>query len=191
MIAVIFEVWPHPDAKSTYLDIAAALRPELDAIEGFVSIERFQSLADPSKLLSLSFWRDEAAVARWRNAERHRDAQHVGRTSVFRDYRLRIAAVLRDYGLTERDQAPHDSRAVFVDATLRPLRPAPYAAVGLGWRPAARPGPATETPAPCPSEEPSPRSRWRLRSSPRLSAAVTTTTGCPPPASSTAVAPLR
>jgi heme-degrading monooxygenase HmoA len=114
VIAVVFEVWPHPDAASTYLDIAAALRPELDAIEGFVSIERFQSLADPGKLLSLSFWRDEAAVARWRNVERHRDAQRVGRTRVFRDYRLRIAAVLRDYGPADRDQAPSDSRAALV-----------------------------------------------------------------------------
>ncbi len=120
MIAVIFEAWPQPGATSAYLDLAAALRPELDGIEGFVSIERFQSLADPGKLLSLSFWRDEGAVARWRGVEAHREAQRAGRASVFRDYRLRVAAVLRDYGPAEREQAPADSRAAH---EARPPRP--------------------------------------------------------------------
>lgn len=112
MIAVIFEVWPHAQAKQTYLDIAAALRPELERIDGFISIERFQSLSDPAKLLSLSFWRDEAAVAAWRALDAHRDAQQAGRGGVFENYRLRVAGVVRDYGLTEREQAPPDSRAV-------------------------------------------------------------------------------
>lgn len=112
MIAVLFEVWPHPEAKQTYLSIAAALAPRLGAIDGFLSIERFQSLADPEKLLSLSFWRDEAAVAEWRNVEAHREAQAAGRSAVFQDYRLRIAAVVRDYGLNERAEAPADSRAL-------------------------------------------------------------------------------
>ncbi len=111
MIAVIFEVWPADGHKQTYLDIAASLRPELERIDGFISIERFQSLTDEGKLLSLSFWRDEAAVAAWRNVERHRAAQKRGRESVFRDYRLRIAGVVRDYGMTERAEAPSDSRA--------------------------------------------------------------------------------
>ena len=111
MIAVIFEVWPADGHKQTYLDIAATLRPELERIDGFVSIERFQSLTDEAKLLSLSFWRDEAAVAAWRNVERHRTAQKRGREGVFRDYRLRIAAVVRDYGMRERAEAPADSRA--------------------------------------------------------------------------------
>lgn len=110
MIAVIFEVWPHPHTRQTYLDMAAVLRPRLDQIDGFISIERFQSLTDPEKLLSLSFWRDEEAVAQWRRVEAHRDAQAAGRTAVFKDYRLRIAAVARDYGLHEREQAPSDSR---------------------------------------------------------------------------------
>lgn len=110
MIAVIFEVWPADGRKQTYLDIAAELRPELERIDGFLSIERFQSLLDESKLLSLSFWRDEAAVAAWRNTEHHRAAQKAGRNSVFRDYRLRVAHVLRDYGLKERAEAPADSR---------------------------------------------------------------------------------
>jgi heme-degrading monooxygenase HmoA len=110
MIAVIFEVWPADGHKQTYLDIAASLRPELEKIDGFLSIERFQSLSDETKLLSLSFWRDEAAVAAWRNVERHRVAQKRGREGVFRDYRLRIGQVVRDYGLTERAQAPADSR---------------------------------------------------------------------------------
>jgi heme-degrading monooxygenase HmoA len=110
MIAVIFEVWPADGRKDDYLDIAAALRPELVVVDGFISIERFQSLTDPKKLLSLSFWRDEAAVAAWRNNESHRRSQASGRAGVFADYRLRIAGVVRDYGMTERAQAPADSR---------------------------------------------------------------------------------
>lgn len=112
MIAVIFEVWPADGQKQTYLDIAAKLRPELDNIDGFISIERFQSLTDGNKLLSLSFWRDEAAVAAWRNVEHHREAQKRGRGGVLRDYHLRIAGVVRDYGMNERAEAPRDSRAV-------------------------------------------------------------------------------
>jgi heme-degrading monooxygenase HmoA len=110
MIAVIFEVWPADGRKQTYLDIAAGLKSELERIDGFISIERFQSLSDDTKLLSLSFWRDEAAVQAWRNVEHHRQAQKAGREGVFRDYRLRVASVLRDYGLTERAEAPTDSR---------------------------------------------------------------------------------
>ena len=112
MIAVIFEVWPADGRKQTYLDIAADLKPELEKIDGFLSIERFQSLVDETKLLSLSFWRDEAAVKAWRNLEHHRQAQHAGRAGVFRDYRLRVASLLRDYGLNERAEVPADSRAV-------------------------------------------------------------------------------
>ena len=111
MIAVIFEVLPHAPHRQTYLDAAAALRPALEAIDGFISIERFQSLADPAKLLSLSFWRDEAAVAQWRNLESHRRTQALGREVAFADYRLRVAHVLRDYGLNDRAQAPADSQA--------------------------------------------------------------------------------
>ena len=110
MIAVIFEVWPADGRKQTYLDIAAELKPGLEQIDGFISIERFQSLVDETKLLSLSFWRDEAAVKAWRNVEHHRQAQAVGRGGVLRDYRLRVASVLRDYGMKERDEAPADSR---------------------------------------------------------------------------------
>jgi heme-degrading monooxygenase HmoA len=111
MIAVIFEVWPASGRKEDYLDIAARLKPELEKIEGFMSVERFQSLADPSKLLSLSFWRDEEAVRNWRNREQHRASQAAGRGGVFSDYRLRVASVVRDYGLTDRGEAPTDSRA--------------------------------------------------------------------------------
>jgi len=112
LIAVIFEVWPAEGGRQTYIDIAAQLRPLLDGIDGFVSIERFVSLSEPAKLLSLSFWRDEAAVAAWRNLEAHRAAQTKGRKGVLRDYRLRVAEVSRDYGLSERAEAPSDSRAV-------------------------------------------------------------------------------
>lgn len=111
MIAVIFELKPAPEREARYLDLAAALRPELDEMDGFISIERFRSLSDPEKLLSVSFWRDEAAVAAWRNRIHHREAQAEGRDGVLSFYRLRVAAVLRDYGLEERAEAPADSRA--------------------------------------------------------------------------------
>ncbi|MCU0832586.1 MAG: antibiotic biosynthesis monooxygenase [Rhizobiaceae bacterium] len=111
MIAVIFEVVPAEGRKNEYLDIAATMRPMLDRIDGFISVERFQSLSDPKKLLSLSVFRDEEAIAQWRNLSAHRGAQAKGRSGVFEDYRLRIAHVLRDYGLNDRDQAPADSRA--------------------------------------------------------------------------------
>jgi heme-degrading monooxygenase HmoA len=114
MIAVIFEVWPADGHKNDYLDIAARLRSDLVAIDGFISVERFQSLSDPDKLLSLSFWRDEDAVTRWRNHSAHRRSQTVGRTDIFRDYRLRVAHVLRDYGMSSRAEAPSDSLAVHV-----------------------------------------------------------------------------
>lgn len=112
MIAVIFEVQPHEGRTQEYLDIAASLRPHLDEIDGFISIERFESIYTPGKLLSLSFWRDEAALAQWRQLGTHRNAQTLGRTEIFVNYRLRIAGVVRDYGMDERDQAPVDSRAV-------------------------------------------------------------------------------
>ena len=111
MIAVIFEVYPHEEHKQQYLNIAASLRPTLDEIDGFISVERFQSLTDENKILSISFFRDEAAVEQWRNISAHRNAQAKGRASVFRDYRIRIASVIRDYGMYERDQAPDDSKA--------------------------------------------------------------------------------
>ncbi len=114
MIAVIFEVWPSVGQKETYLQLAAELRARLQGFDGFISIERFQSLSDPDKLVSLSFWRDEAAVAAWRNVEQHRGAQARGRAGVFRDYRLRVASVARDYGMKEREQAPPDSRAALL-----------------------------------------------------------------------------
>ena len=110
MIAVIFEVWPAEGRRQEYLDIAAALRPLLDQIDGFISIERFESLYEPGKVLSLSFFRDEAAVAKWRALEQHRNAQSKGRAAIFRYYRLRIAAVVRDYGMFDREQVPADSR---------------------------------------------------------------------------------
>ena len=110
MIAVIFEVWPAEGHAQTYLDLAAELRPLLDDLDGFLSIERFQSLAEPGKLLSLSFWRDEEAVARWRNLEAHRLAQARGRAGVLRRYHLRVATVVRAYGETDRAETPEDSR---------------------------------------------------------------------------------
>ena len=106
MHAVIFEVEPAEGRRQDYLDIAARLRPELEKIDGFISIERFESLTNPGKILSLSFWRDEAAVARWRRQEEHRQAQRLGRTGIFRTYRLRVAAVVRDYGMDDRAEAP-------------------------------------------------------------------------------------
>ncbi len=110
MVSVIFEVWPHPDHRQGYLDWAAELKDDLLKMEGFLSIERFESLTEPGKLLSLQFWRDESCLAAWRNLEAHRAAQGAGRRTMFREYRLRIAEVVRDYGLDDRNEAPADSR---------------------------------------------------------------------------------
>ncbi len=112
MIAVIFEVEPRPEHRQAYLDTAAALRPLLDGVDGFISVERFESLSQPGKILSLSLWRDEDAVRRWRELEAHRKAQAAGRGGIFAGYRLRVASVIRDYGMNERDEAPGDSRMV-------------------------------------------------------------------------------
>ena len=117
MIAVIFEVRPAEGETQHYLDLAAALREELIQIDGFISIERFRCLTTPGKVLSLSFWRDEAAVAAWRNLAEHRRVQAAGRDHVFADYHLRIAAVTRDYTMTSRSEAPKDSRAVHKEET--------------------------------------------------------------------------
>lgn len=116
MIAVIFEVVPAPGRRQEYLDLAEKLRPALEKLDGFISIERFESLTSKGKMLSLSIWRDEEAVKRWRQFEGHRIAQAKGRAGIFADYRLRVASVIRDYGMAEREQAPADSRAVH-DAT--------------------------------------------------------------------------
>ena len=106
MFAVIFEVEPAAGKQQDYLDIAASLKPELEKIDGFVSIERFQSLAQPGKILSLSFWRDEAAITQWRQHEAHHGAQWQGRSGIFANYRLRVATVVRDYGMFDRGQSP-------------------------------------------------------------------------------------
>lgn len=120
MIAVIFEVWPAEGEREHYLDIAADLRPLLNDIDGFISVERFESITEPGKMLSLSIWRDEEAVAAWRALGPHRAAQLLGRDMVFRDYRLRVAHVLRDYGMEDRDESPTDSREL-----LDPTHPLP------------------------------------------------------------------
>jgi heme-degrading monooxygenase HmoA len=113
MIAVIFEVVPHEAHKAKYLDLAGLLGPLLQSVDGFISIERFTSLSTPGKILSLSYWQDEESVTAWRNSEEHRAAQSDGRRCIFETYRLRVAVVLRDYGHSERDQAPRDSRTYF------------------------------------------------------------------------------
>jgi heme-degrading monooxygenase HmoA len=112
MIAVIFEVIPSPGRKQEYLDLAERLRPALQKIDGFISIERFQSLTSKDKILSLSLWRDEEAVRHWRQFEGHRAAQTAGRAGIFADYRLRVTSVIRDYGMFDREQVPTDSRAI-------------------------------------------------------------------------------
>ncbi len=114
MIAVIFEVIPNKEQRDEYFTIAADLRPILERNKGFISIERFQSFNDPEKILSLSFWKDEESIREWRNEEMHRLAQSTGRESIFKDYRLRIANVVRDYGMFDRKEAPVDS-SVFHD----------------------------------------------------------------------------
>lgn len=110
MIAVIFEVWPAEGRTDEYLALAATMRAELEKMDGFISVERFRSITEPHKLLSLSFWRDEEAVRAWRCHAPHRKMQAKGRHGVFADYRLRVTAVIRDYGMSDRAQAPEDSR---------------------------------------------------------------------------------
>jgi heme-degrading monooxygenase HmoA len=106
VIAIIFEVQPKPERYREYLDIAASLKDDLEKIDGFISIERFESIYQKGKILSLSLWRDEEAVRAWRLYPAHRDAQMKGRFEVFQDYRLRVAEVIRDYGMFDREQAP-------------------------------------------------------------------------------------
>jgi heme-degrading monooxygenase HmoA len=110
MIAIIFELWPAEARADDYFGLAAALKSELERIDGFISVERFQSLAEPGKLLSLSLFRDEDAVRAWRNLPGHRAAQARGRGGILVGYRLRVAQVLRDYGKEDRGEAPRDSR---------------------------------------------------------------------------------
>jgi heme-degrading monooxygenase HmoA len=114
MIAVIFEVHPQPGAAGRYFELAKQLRADLEAIDGFLSVERFESVTRPGHYLSLSFWRDEEAVRNWRCHGMHRRTQQQGRDSVFAGYRLRVAQVLRDYGMQERDEAPADSRETLI-----------------------------------------------------------------------------
>ena len=113
MIAVISEVWPHPEQKDEYESLAAALRQPLESMDGFISAERFESCSEPGKYLSLSLWRDEAALAAWRNLDQHRTIMRRGRDGILRDYHIRACRVLWDYSLTDRADAPADSRAVF------------------------------------------------------------------------------
>ncbi len=112
MIAVIFELWPTPQRSDENFDLAAGLKADLAKIDGFISVERFESVTTKGKFVSLSFWRDEEAIRAWRSLESHRSAQAQGRDGIFANYRLRVATVMRDYGLTERDEAPRDSRDV-------------------------------------------------------------------------------
>ena len=111
MIAVIFEVFPAEGQQEAYLDMAAKMRPLAEDVPGFISVERFESLTTPGKLVSISFFEDEAALDAWRRLAAHRGAQKAGRDFIFQDYRLRVASVLRDYGMTDRDEAPSDSKA--------------------------------------------------------------------------------
>lgn len=106
MMAVIFEVWPAEGRREAYFDLAKTLRPELEKIDGFISIERFGSLVEDGKILSLSFWRDEDSVKRWRTHLEHKAAQDAGRGGIFKDYRLRVAHIVRDYGMHARNEAP-------------------------------------------------------------------------------------
>jgi heme-degrading monooxygenase HmoA len=114
VIAVIFEVEPHRGAAHRYFEIAAALKAELESLDGFISVERFESIAQPGRFLSLSFWRDEASVRSWRCHGMHRRAQQEGRSDVFAGYRLRVATVVRDYGLHERESVPEDSTRALI-----------------------------------------------------------------------------
>ena len=111
MIAVIFEFTPAPGRFAEYMELVGLLKPELEKAEGFISLERFESITTPGKYVSLQFGRDEESVRKWRNLQKHREAQRQGRAGIFATYRLRIAGVLRDYAMHERGEAPRDSVA--------------------------------------------------------------------------------
>jgi len=110
MVAVVFEVEINPGKKSAYLDLASQLKQDLTGIKGFISIERFQSLAKEEKLLSLSYWENEEAIAQWRNLDSHREVQFLGRNEIFTEYHLKVCQVIRNYGMHDRYQAPPDSQ---------------------------------------------------------------------------------
>ena len=112
MIAVIFEFTPAEGRSQDYMSLAAGLSEEVNKFDGFISIERFESITNKGRFVSLSFWRDEDAVKKWRNVQKHREAQAKGRGGIFSGYRLRIASVIRDYEMNKREQAPADSRKV-------------------------------------------------------------------------------
>ena len=112
MIAVIFEFTPADSRFQDYMGLAGGLNEIVKDFDGFISIERFESISNKGKFVSLSFWRDEEAVKKWRNVQKHREAQAKGRGGIFKGYRLRIAAVIRDYEMDKRAQAPEDSRKV-------------------------------------------------------------------------------
>jgi len=112
MIAIIFEVTPHDGKKDEYLTIAGSMRSLVEQVDGFISVERFQSLTNPEKLLSISFFENEAAVNEWRQLTEHRAAQTEGRDRIFKDYRIRVLSVIRDYGMSDRTRAPADSLQV-------------------------------------------------------------------------------
>jgi heme-degrading monooxygenase HmoA len=109
MVAVIFEVYPKLDSKQEYLDIAVELKPLLSEIDGFISVERYVSLQDENKILSLSFWKNEESILQWRNLEIHRKGQAKGVSHIFSDYRIRVGGIIRDYGMDNRNEAPIDS----------------------------------------------------------------------------------
>ena len=112
MIAVIFEVEPEEGMTGPYLEMAAKMRALVETVSGFISVERFESITNPGKLLSLSFWENEAALENWRQMAEHRAAQTAGRNRMFKGYRLKVVSVMRDYGKHDRDDAPADSRAL-------------------------------------------------------------------------------
>ena len=112
MIAVIFEFTAADGRLADYKQLAEGLNEEVRRFDGFISIERFQSISDPARFVSLSFWRDEDTVRQWRNVQKHRQAQAKGRRGIFSSYRLRVCSVIRDYGMKERGEAPKDSIAV-------------------------------------------------------------------------------
>ncbi len=112
MIAVIFEVEPEEGMTGPYLEMAAKMRALVETVPGFISVERFESITNPGKLLSLSFWENEAALENWRQMAEHRAAQTAGRNRMFKGYRLKVVSVMRDYGKHDRDDAPADSRAL-------------------------------------------------------------------------------
>ncbi len=108
-IVVLFEVTPTKEGMEKYLELASMLKPMLSGFDGFISAERFQSLNNEGKLLSMNVWENEEAIEKWRNTLSHRMSQLEGKNKLFESYKITVCNTIREYSNTDRKNAPQDS----------------------------------------------------------------------------------